>query len=625
MTTDDRAIRRAGRRARRLLGRVARKTGLRPTVPAPPPPPRYGPKPEVVLDETNYGPMMDRIVERARRNQRALRVNPDYDLVRQHFDHYNFMLSAVALQDEPGLDPIRVFLHNGAEAINSPDVNFSMRNYLVRYPEHAEGPERSPYLEWLKRGKEAGEIADPAPGIESMATVLGLEPARVVELLVETRTDLQHRLRYGVLGEMIAKAAEIEPLIGAVWSETTKAKQLPFGSPLVVAQVAAVHACQEMAGFRRARLLLVVNKPRWGGGRRMEGHIAHALMDRIAPEDIVVIYTDEGGRAPEGRFPAGVREVDFAAAVGEMPTESAGLSLVSLIRSFEADAVVNINSRTLYTALTAYGRALAASERIFLAFFCNEQRAQGNWEGWSLKWFYRAFDFVEAVLTDSDYLRDWLADAYQLGDDDRSRIHVLRAPVEPELGRLAATEPAALSAEPGRRPQVFWAGRWDRQKRVDIALAVATRMPDVDFRLWGEAVLQEGGVGALPDNVSLEGRYGHISELDIAQADAWLYTSAWDGVPSLLLEVAMAEVPIVGSLVGGTGEVLSEEDSWPIAAWEDPEAYEKALRDVLADPAGARRRAAALRERLERDRTQQAYAETAAGLLLVDDPRKGDR
>ena len=50
----------------------------------------------------------------------------------------------------------------------------------------------------------------------------------------------------------------------------------------------------------------------------------------------------------------------------------------------------------------------------------------------------------------------------------------------------------------------------------------------------------------LPRNVTVEGRYGHISEIPLAEADVWLYTSGWDGVPSQLLEVAMTGIPIVG-------------------------------------------------------------------------------
>jgi glycosyltransferase involved in cell wall biosynthesis len=606
-------------RVRRRLGRAepSRPAESAPPDPVPPAPAPSAPPaadpvfPEVVEERTNVGPVMDALVTRVKRNQRPLGVDADYDLLREHFDHMHFMLQAPALHDSPEIDPIRVFLRNGAEAVNSPDYNFSMKDYLSRHPERKDGPERSPYLEWVKRGRAAGEIADPAQGIERMAEVLGLEPAQIVDEVVATRTDMMERLRTGKLGEMFAKAAEVEPLIGSVWGETTRTRIIPLQGRNVAGQVATIHACQEAAGFRRARLVVVTNRPRWGGGRRLEGHLAHALAGTIAPEDVVVLYTDKSGETPPGRFPAGVREIDFAGFAQGLPEEHRQQALVSLLRSFAADAIVNINSRALYGALTPYGKALATTERIFLCLLCNEQRAQGNWFGIPLQYFYPCFDLVAGVITDSDYLRDQLTDRYQLSEADRERIHVFRAPVEPELP--AARPPAA---EPSRRPIVYWAGRWDRQKRVDIALEVARRMPDVDFSFWGEAVFKGSAVGEVPENVRLEGLYGHITDLDLSQVDAWLYTSAWDGVPSILLEVAMTEVPIVGSLVGGVGEVLSDDDSWPVADWEDPEAYEKALREVLSDPAGARRRSHALRERLSRHRTQRAYGEYAAGLLL---------
>lgn len=568
------------------------------------------PQPAVTEERTNLGPMMDAIVTRAKRNQLPVGADPDYDLVRANFDHAHFLLQAKVLHEQPEVDPIAFFIGNGARAINSPDRNFSMSNYLARYPQYAQG-ERTPYLHWLKHGRAAGEIADPAFGIESIAPVLGLTPAQIVSEVVATRDDVTERLRHGKLGEMFAKAAEVEPLIGAAWSETARMRIIPLGAQHVVGQLSAIYSLQEDAGFRRARLVIVTNRPRWGGGRRLEGHLAHALDGTIEAEDVVVIYTDESGTSPRGRFPDGVRELDFFAATEGMPVEHREQALISLLRSFQADAIININSDLFYRALRPYGKALAASERIYLTFFCNELRAQGNWEGWSLTWFYSGFDFVDGILTDSDCLRDQLTDRYQLSEADRARIHVLRAPVEPELP--AATPPAT---SPGRRPVVAWAGRWDRQKRVDLALEIARQMPDVDFRFWGEPVLYGDPVGDAPANVSLAGRYGHISELDLSRVDAWLYTSAWDGAPSLLLEVAMTEVPVVATLVGGVGEVLSEADSWLVGVDDGAESYVKALREVLADPGEARRRSHALRERLVRDRSQREFGAHAAALLL---------
>jgi glycosyltransferase involved in cell wall biosynthesis len=306
-----------------------------------------------------------------------------------------------------------------------------------------------------------------------------------------------------------------------------------------------------------------------------------------------------------------VREIDLFSHLDRIDQDAAGRVLIELIRSFRAEILVNINSVLLYQALNPYGKALATTQRIFLVMFGNEQLALGNWVGLPLRYFYRCEDLVEGVITDSAYLRDWLIDRHQLTQESQDRIHVLRAPVDPDL-ELAAVGPR----DPAARPQVYWAGRLDRQKRVDLVFEIARRMPDVDFRMWGEEVLNAPLLEAPPTNVQLHGTYRHITELDFGSADAWLYTSAWDGVPSQLLEVAMKGVPLVASQIGGTGEVLSSEDAWPVADHDNPDAYVTALREVLADRDRARRRAAGLRERMLRERTEAEYDRQVATILL---------
>ena len=552
---------------------------------------------------------MDAAVLRAKRRMR-IGADPDYDLVYENFDVLHYLLQSPRLLERPGLDLIDHFLRAGPDGL-SPDYNFSTTDYLQRYPEKLDGPERHPYLEWLKRGRDAGEIADPAPAIPQMARILGLEPAEVVELLAARRTDLVERLRTGELGEMVSRAAQLEPLIARAEVRFTRPRLLPFGHPPALEQIAAVHAAHEAADFRPARLLLVINRPRWGGGRRMEGHLAHALATRISPDEVVVVYTDRGGITPEGRFPAGVREIDFGGLAANLEPEDAETALVVLLRTFRADAIVNINSALLYQAMSSLGRALTASERVFLLFFCNEQIPTGAWTGWNMRYFYRHFGQVAGVMTDSHHLARALQENYHIPTSQRGRLHVLSAPVDPELPFVEESP-----AEADRRPQVFWAGRWDRQKRVDLFMEIARRMPDVDFRMWGEAVMNRRQ-RKLPRNVTMQGRYGHISELPLHEADAWLYTSAWDGVPSQLLEVGVTGVPIVGTLVGGTGEILTAEESWPVGEYEGADEYIRALRSVLSDSVDARRRAGALRKRLLAERTTEDFAAHAAQLLLV--------
>ncbi|HEX4687257.1 MAG TPA: hypothetical protein VH228_10760, partial [Nocardioides sp.] len=500
-----------------------------PARPSSPPPPR--PLAEVPVEPTHLGPAMDERVAVARAHLRPRGEDADYDLVRDNFDVIHYLLQSPRVAEDPSIDVVQHFLDHGVELRKSPHPDFSMGAYLAGH----RGEERAgqnPYLAWLRRGRDAGELADPAPGVTELAPLLGMEPGEVAERVAQRRGDLLQRMRTGVIGEMFAKAAEIEPLIGEAWVETTRPRLLPFSHRPVVQEVSAVHRAQEAAGFRPARLVLVINRGRWGGGRRMEGHLTHALAHHVEPDEIVVVYTDESSEAPPDRYPPGVRQVDFAEISAGLRPEEAQHALIMLLRTFGADAIVNINSRMMYHALRIYGAALAASERVFLVFFCDEQTALGTWRGWSLRYFYRTFDSVAGVITDSSHLARELATKHRATAGQQELIHVFRAPVD-------ASIPVAETPAPDtdRRPQVFWAGRWDRQKRLDVFFEIARQLPDVDFRMWGEAVLG-GERRLLPDNVLPMGRYGHFSELPLAEADLWLYTSAWDGVPSLLLEVA---------------------------------------------------------------------------------------
>lgn len=600
-------------RAGRLSRRFSRQQPEEQRSEVTPPRERLGHAPDVALEPTNLGPVMDEAVLRAKRRMR-IGADPNYDLIYQNFDVLHYLLQSPTLIDDPDVDLIEHFLEHGRAEGLSPHPDFSMIEYVDRYPRKtAQDKVRNPFLYWLKHGRAAGDVADPTPGIMRIAPVLGLAPEQLAELLTERRRDLQQRFRTGRLGEVLARAAEIEPLIGATWTEIADPHLIPLSKRVVVDETRVMYQAHEAAGFRRARIVFVINRPRWGGGRRMEGHLAHALATHLDPSEIVVIYTDDTADAPVHRFPAGVREIDFAGIVRGLPNDRAQHALAMLLRTFQADAVININSRLLYHAMRYYGHALAVTERIFLCFFCNEQTAMGTWVGWSLGYFYRTFDHLTGVITDSEFLARELVENYRVSDKDRERLHVFHAPVDADLPVVSESP-----AHPGRRPQVFWAGRWDRQKRPGLVLEVARLMPDVDFRMWGESVLTGSHVRQTPDNVRLEGTYPHISEIPLAEADLWLYTSGWDGVPSQLLEVAMTGIPIVGSLVGGTSEVLSAEDAWPVEDRDEPGAYVRAIRGVLADAGDSRRRALALRERMLRERPEKVFATRAADVLLAD-------
>ncbi len=69
-----------------------------------------------------------------------------------------------------------------------------------------------------------------------------------------------------------------------------------------------------------------------------------------------------------------------------------------------------------------------------------------------------------------------------------------------------------------------------------------------------------------------------------------------DGIPNVILEALLCEVPVVASAVSGIPEVIRDGDTGWLTAPGDPEALARAVAAALADPAEARRRAERGRE-----------------------------
>ncbi|HXK21838.1 MAG TPA: glycosyltransferase, partial [Myxococcota bacterium] len=139
------------------------------------------------------------------------------------------------------------------------------------------------------------------------------------------------------------------------------------------------------------------------------------------------------------------------------------------------------------------------------------------------------------VATTTPWLGSKVADAYGVTP---ARVHWLPNPIPPgPTSRRAA------------RPTVLWLGRLDAIKRPWLVVDVARRLPDVEFRMAGDAYV-EGPLrwqpAELPPNVRLVGHLEGKPKED-ALASAWLLlgTSIHEGLPVSFLEAFAAGLPIV--------------------------------------------------------------------------------
>lgn len=184
-------------------------------------------------------------------------------------------------------------------------------------------------------------------------------------------------------------------------------------------------------------------------------------------------------------------------------------------------------------------------------------------------------------------------------------------------------------------------GRLEAQKDYPTMLQAlaATRRQSVTPLLWvagagpeREALERQRAALGLPaEQVRFLGHRGDIPAL-MAGADGYLMSSAWEGLPMVLLEAAVARLPRVATDVGGNGEAVEAGVDGLLVPPRRPDALAEAMLRVMAMPESERARwGRAGRARVERlyaierivDRWEALYLELLERRGAVRAPAPG--
>ena len=493
---------------------------------------------------------------------------------------------------------------------------FSTSAYLARYPEVARSGE-NPFYHYLTRGRAEGFIAAPTARAAENLALLGLDPARGLEIFEQMERDLADRLATGELGAQVRKATEIEPMIGDSW--LVRNVLPPITGERLAARAHAILRLQAEAGHRPARFVIVLNAPRWGkAGLRVNDLLADYLVETYGADSTLLLYTQPVGDAALADH--GCRSIRLGDATQGM-TEGDRIRIFAyFLRQLRPEFVCPINCELFYLLMRDYGNVLSREMKL-VPYFLNTARTYfGFARDFPNTEFYPHFHEYHRVLTDSQYLKDWFTAEFGLPEPWQDRIMVMESPCLPELAALQERTMSAVGAGPA---QVFWAGRSEDQKRIDIAFRVAERMPEVEFHLYTDFLARESNRKAAfqifdpPANAVFHPPFDSFDEVPLESFGAMLYTSEWDGTPRILIEMAVAGLPIVASRIAGVPEIALAEYCELIDDLEDIDAYVAALRRVLGAPQEARARAQALAAETLRRRSPEAWARTVERLLAT--------
>ena len=182
----------------------------------------------------------------------------------------------------------------------------------------------------------------------------------------------------------------------------------------------------------------------------------------------------------------------------------------------------------------------------------------------------------------------------------RNLLSVVPNGVDVELFEsVPASTRDGLRASLGVAQKFVWlaVGRYEVAKDYPNMLrafsAVQQRRPDAVLLIVGRGSLQgetetlaaELGLG---DSVRFLGVRHDVPEV-MSAADGYVMSSAWEGMPMVLLEAAAAGLPIVATRVGGNHEVVRNQETGYLVSERDADALADAMGRLMELPEHQRR------------------------------------
>ena len=349
---------------------------------------------------------------------------------------------------------------------------------------------------------------------------------------------------------------------------------------------------------------------RTGGGDSVLIEYLSSVKRQDPQASVVLLTTEPVISTRLDQVPAGVSTVELAPLLARGVPRDAFVEWIvpQLIAQYQPHTVHAFNSTVGFDVIERHGPRLSQHSNLFLTSFAIDRSEDG--EALSVM-FLRTpgfLDPVSKVLVDSQSYATRLVHEHGYAPE---KFLVQRSVVS--SARRSASAPRDEAADVLR---VFWAGRFDLPKRLDIYAALAARAAErnmpIEFHFYGQEVMGSSGLSESLAVLDAAGAvrhppYASFAELPLEVFGAYVLTSEWEGIPLTVLEAMCEGIPVVGPLVGGVGEVLSDLTGYPIGRFDDIEAYLDALLAIRNNPRDARGRAEFAKARVSEEFSVGAF------------------
>lgn len=470
-------------------------------------------------------------------------------------------------------------------------------------------------LDYVLRGE--GENLLPCSGIslEKFCAKPKLQSSRLEQMALYMERRLS-RLESGTLSQLLEKAVRIEPLVSRAYPPTN-VRMAPVLHQDVNLLVTMRKVISNLKGHYYENIVLIPHC-RMAGSAQIAGHFTKSLEELGLGSRTLLVTTDLVQFDRPEWFSQSIDYLDISENLESLPPEAQERALLDLLRGLKAKRVFNINSNLCWRTMRSYGRQLSSWMDMYCYLFCWDINSDGHRGGYPIQWFQSTFGYLKGVFTDSEYLRNELIERYSLNRRYAEKIVTLYTPSS--VDSYDYSEAIAARTLQSEIKRCFWAGRFDRQKRFDLVVEIARRAPDLEIWVWGKSVLNDSLVDfdQLPSNIRLMGEYRKLDDVPISGCDFMLYTSEWDGLPTVLIEAGERGIPVVASAVCGVPEIVNSNTGYPVADVLNVECYLKAIAQLYKEPEKTYQKSQRLRQKTLTEFTMGSYVHKVGCALQIE-------
>ena len=176
-----------------------------------------------------------------------------------------------------------------------------------------------------------------------------------------------------------------------------------------------------------------------------------------------------------------------------------------------------------------------------------------------------------------------------------SNSHAVQQSLQSEYGLKSEIVPTGVDTKffepvrdraPNKRPRVLFVGSLRPFKQPQLLLDAALRFPDADFVIAGDGPMASQLKDRIRDqniqNVRLAALLGPAQlKHEYQQADVFLFPSAWEGSPKVILEAAACAVPVIARQNYEPETVVNDKTGYLVTS--DQELFQR-LESLLHSP-----------------------------------------